>query len=432
MRILYYDCFSGISGDMNLGALINLGVPSNYLLKELKKLNIDNEFKLSVNEEEKQGIWGVNLIVENLYDNHHKAHNKDANNNYSVNPCDKHIHHEKIVSITNKETSHHHNHGRSYKDIKNLILNSNLNDNIKSMSIKIFDEVAIAESKVHGKHLDEVHFHEVGAVDSIIDIVGCAICIDYLNVDIIVSSPVEVGYGFLKCAHGILPVPAPATSEILKDVPIMAKNVNFEATTPTGAAILKALCSNFTYEKDFTINNIGYGLGDKKGSKTPNILRVFLGERNSSSLREYVIESNIDDMTAEGFEILMDRLFVKGALDVFYTPIFMKKERPGTKLSVICSDETLKDIKEVIFLNSSTIGIRHYEIVRDKLNRKQEIISCKFGEIPVKVSLYKNKEIQIKPEYDNCKKAANDFGVSLNQIHNEVLLSYMKIKNGEI
>ena len=429
MRILYYDCFSGISGDMNLGALINLGVPSDYLLKELQKLNINDEFKILINEEEKQGIFGTNVIVKNLYEKFHKIHNKDDKSNSSY--CEKHKHFEKIVSITDKENHHSHHHGRSYKDIKDLILNSVLNENIKSISIKIFDEVAIAESKVHGKSLDEVHFHEVGAVDSIIDIVGCAICIDYLNVDIIVSSPIEVGYGSLKCAHGILPVPAPATSEILKDVPIIARNVDFEATTPTGAAILKALCTSFTYEKDFTISNIGYGLGDKKGSKTPNILRVFLGERNSSSLREYVIECNVDDMKGEEFEILMDRLFAKGALDVFYTPIFMKKERPGTKLSVICNDQSLKAIKEVIFLNSSTIGIRQYEIVRDKLNRKKEVISCKFGEIPVKVSLYKNKEIQVKPEYDNCKKAANEFGVSLNQIHNEVLLSYMKRKNGE-
>ena len=394
MRILYYDCFSGISGDMNLGALVDLGVPSEYLINELSKLSIRNEFKISIKKSVKQGITGTSVIVD-----------------------DGVIHND-------LESHHNHHHGRSYKDIKDIILNSSLNDDVKMLALRIFDQVAIAEGKVHNKNIDEVHFHEVGAVDSIVDIVGAAICIDYLNVDLIISSPIEVGYGTLHCAHGILPVPAPATAEILKEVPIIAKNVPFEATTPTGAAILKALASKFTYEKDIEIKNIGYGLGYKDGVNMPNVLRVMIGESKETSSKEYVIECNIDDMIGEEFELLMERLFQKGALDVFYTPIFMKKGRPAYKLSVICNNKNLDELKKIIFLNSSTIGLRQYEVVRDKLKRKEKIVKSKFGNVPVKVSFYNGKVSNVKPEYDVCKKIAKARCVSLGEIRREAIRSY--------
>lgn len=399
MRILYYDCFSGISGDMNLGALVDLGVPSEYLINELSKLSINKEFKISIKKSVKQGITGTSVIIDDSI-----LHN-------------------------GLENHHNHHHGRSYKDIKNIILKSNLNDNTKMMALRIFDQVAIAEGKVHNKSIDEVHFHEVGAVDSIVDIVGAAICIDYLNIDSIVSSPIELGYGVLKCAHGILPIPAPATAEILRDVPIIAKNVPFEATTPTGAAILKALASKFTYEKDFEIKNIGYGLGYKDGVNMPNVLRAMIGESKEASSKEYVIECNIDDMIGEEFDLLMERLFQKGALDVFYTPIFMKKGRPAYKLSVICNNKILDEIKKMIFLNSSTIGLRQHEVLRDKLKRKEEIIKCEFGDVPVKVAFYDGKVSNVKPEYEVCKKIAKAKCVALGEVRREVIKSYSENKD---
>lgn len=405
MKILYYDCFSGISGDMNLGALVDLGVPSEYLINELSKLSIKNEFKISIKKSEKQGMTGTSVIVDD---------------NISQDNLENHHDH------------HNHHHGRSYKDIKDIILNSNLNDDIKMISLRIFDQVAIAEGKVHNKNIDEVHFHEVGAVDSIVDIVGAAICIDYLNVDSIISSPIEVGYGTLKCAHGILPIPAPATAEILKDVPIIAKNAPFEATTPTGAAILKALVSKFTYEKDIEIKNIGYGLGYKDGINMPNVLRVMIGESKEISSKEYVIECNIDDMIGEEFDLLMERLFQNGALDVFYTPIFMKKGRPAYKLSVICNNKNLDDLKKIIFLNSSTIGLRQYEVVRDKLKRKEEIVKSKYGDVPVKVSFYNGKASNVKPEYEVCKSIAKEKCVSLGEVRREVIKSYSNNKSSNI
>lgn len=402
MRVLYYDCFSGISGDMNLGALVDLGVPSEYLINELSKLSINNEFRISIKKSVKQGITGTSVIIEDDI-----LHNSLENHN-------------------------NHHHGRSYSDIKNIILESNLNDGIKMMALRIFDQVAIAEGKVHNKNIDEVHFHEVGAVDSIVDIVGAAICIDYLNVDSIISSPIELGYGVLKCAHGILPIPAPATAEILRGVPIIAKNAPFEATTPTGAAILKALSSKFTYEKDFEIKHIGYGLGYKEGVNMPNVLRAMIGESKETSSKEYVIECNIDDMIGEEFDLLMERLFQKGALDVFYTPIFMKKGRPAYKLSVICNNKNLDELKKIIFLNSSTIGLRQYEVLRDKLKRKEEIIKCEFGDVPVKVAFYDGKVSNVKPEYEVCKKIAKAKCVALGEVRREVIKSYSKNKSSNI
>ncbi|SHF17507.1 nickel pincer cofactor biosynthesis protein LarC [Clostridium fallax] len=400
MKVLYYDCFSGISGDMNLGALIDLGIPYNHLTSELDKLNIKNEFEIYIEKAIKGGITGTKV---NIIDSNNKDHT--------------HCH------------NHHHHHHRSYKDIKDIILNSSLSESIKNLSIKIFDKVAISESKIHNKSLEEVHFHEVGAIDSIVDIVGCAICIDFLKVDLIISSPIEIGYGTLKCAHGILPVPAPATAEILKGVPVIAKNVSFEATTPTGAAIIKSIATNFTYKKDFTIEGIGYGIGDRENPIAPNVLRVLLGEKNNfTTSKEYIVECNIDDMRGEEFELLMERLFEKGAFDVFYTPIFMKKERPGVKVSVICNEENLKNIKEVIFINSSTIGIRQHEVHRDKLSRIEKNVNCKFGNIPSKISFYDNKEVNMKPDYDVCKEIAKINNISISEVFHEVIYSYLTSK----
>lgn len=414
MKVLYYDCFSGISGDMNLGALIDLGIEVNYVKNELKKLNINEEFQLIVSKEEKQGISGIraevklscgDMLCTDILEHEH-------NHEYKQNHNHKHEHSHKL---------HIH---RSYKDIKDMIGLSELNDNTKRLAIDIFDKVAEAEAKVHNKSIEEVHFHEVGAVDSIIDIVGAAICIDFLKPDLIISSPIEVGYGTVKCQHGILPVPAPATAEILKGVPIMAKKVPFEATTPTGAAIVKGICTKFTFEKNFIIEKIGYGLGKKEGVGTPNVLRVIWGNIEEVKDREFVIECNCDDMRGEEYELLMERLFEAGAYDVYFTPIIMKKQRPATKISIICSEEKLEEIKHCIFKNSSTIGIRQYEVTREKLNRKIENVECKYGSIPVKVCFYQGEVIRIKPEYDTCKRIAKEKCLSINEVYTEVINQY--------
>lgn len=243
MKILYYDCFCGISGDMNLAALVDLGVPGEYLLQELSKINLNSEYEIRIEKSAKLGITGTRVDV--------------------------------ILKDNNHNHEHHH---RSLKDIEKIINSSNLSDKVKKLSLDMFMKVAEAEAKVHGKDLYEVHFHEVGAVDSIVDMVGAAICLDYLKVDRIIASPVQVGGGFVKCAHGLMPVPAPATAEILKNIPINTGIVQFETTTPTGAAILAANVHEFTPKVDFSIKKIGYGIGHRD-LEIPNVLRVYLGEK---------------------------------------------------------------------------------------------------------------------------------------------------------
>lgn len=282
MNILYYDCFSGISGDMNLGAMIDLGVDKDYLIKELSKLKLQDEFELRITRDSRKGISGTKVDVILKHDHHEKVHedtlHKDAHenehhheHNHSHNEHDHS--HEHFHKHNHDESNHHHH--RNLKDIENLINSSELSEEVKKLSINIFMRVAVAEAKVHGKTIEEVHFHEVGATDSIVDIVGAAICRIYLKVDRVMCSSVELGSGFVRCAHGLIPVPAPATVEILRGIPVKSGIVPKETTTPTGAAILAELVDEFTDRKNFVINKIGYGIGNRD-TEIPNVLRVFL------------------------------------------------------------------------------------------------------------------------------------------------------------
>lgn len=277
MRTLYYDCFSGISGDMNLGAMIDLGVEPEYLIEELEKLNLKGEYKLKITKDSRKGIHGtkVEVILQNNQEDiccqeHAHEHHHEHNHEHHCHNHSQHHHHEH-----GQEHDHEH---RNLKDIEEIIKSSSLSERVKDLSLNIFMKVAEAEAKVHGKPLYEVHFHEVGAIDSIVDIVGAAICMDYLKVDQVLASPVELGGGFVKCAHGLIPVPAPATLEILKGVPVKTGAIQFETTTPTGAAILAASVQEFTELKGFIIDKIGYGIGGRD-TEIPNVLRAYLGKK---------------------------------------------------------------------------------------------------------------------------------------------------------
>lgn len=267
MKVLYYDCFCGISGDMNLGALLDLGVDEAYLRRELSKLNLDAEYKLQVKTDNKKGISGtrVDVVLKKLHKHNHHNHEKQTG-----------------TESDHEQTYYEH---RSLKDIENIISTSSLSDKVKKLSLAMFMKIAEAEAKVHGKPLYEVHFHEVGAVDSIVDIVSAAVCLDYLEVDKIMASPVQLGGGFVKCAHGIIPAPAPATVEILKNIPVKFGIVPFETTTPTGAAILAANVNAFTDYMDLSIEKIGYGIGHRE-LEIPNVLRIYLGCNGKSDKRE--------------------------------------------------------------------------------------------------------------------------------------------------
>ena len=400
MKILYYDCFCGISGDMNLAALIDLGVPKEYLVQELSKLNLNYEYEIKIEKSMKLGITGtrVDVILKDKL--------KDK------------IHISEQASHEHNHEQHHH---RNLKDIEEIINSSDLSDKVKKLSLDMFMKVAEAEAKVHGKTLYEVHFHEVGAIDSIVDMVGAAICLDYLKVDKIIASPVQVGGGFVKCAHGIMPVPAPATTEILKNIPINTGIVQFETTTPTGAAILAANAHEFTQKVDFSIKKIGYGIGHRD-LEIPNVLRVYLGEKESTEEVEgqYILETNIDDMNPELYGYVEEKLFEVGALDVFKTPIFMKKGRPGIKLSVLTNEKVEKNVLDIIFEETTSIGVRKYKVEKIMLNREFSKVKTEYGDITIKKSYYKGKLVKYKPEYEECKAIAKEKNISIDKVYKAV------------
>lgn len=463
MKILYYDCFCGISGDMNLAALLDLGVPRDYLVEELLKLNLNSEYEIKIEKAAKLGITGtrVDVILRNNFDNHEHedsvdnahshnylhshehghTHQHDHNHEYTDNHEHEHTHENEERLNDSREHNHSHNenyshnhnhehHHRNLTDIENIINSSSLSDKVKKLSMHMFMKVAEAEAKVHGKTLYEVHFHEVGAIDSIVDMVGAAICLDYLGVDRIIASPVQVGGGFVKCVHGLMPVPAPATVEILKGIPINAGIVPFETTTPTGAAILAANVQEFTSKIDFKIKKIAYGIGHRD-LEIPNVLRVYLGEDESFEKIEeqYILETNIDDMNPEFYGYVEEKLFEIGALDVYKTPIFMKKGRPGIKLSVLINDAIEKDILDIIFQETTSIGVRKYKVEKIMLNREFSKVSTKYGEITIKKSYYNGKLVKYKPEFEECKSIAKKYNVAMEKIYKEVYKQVLDTDN---
>ena len=385
-RILYYDCFAGISGDMNLGALVDLGVDPDFLKRELKKLQIKG-FRLEVTRDARKGISGtkVTVVIDHPDNEKHR-----------------HLHH-----------------------IEEIIRKSKLSDRIKDRSIDIFRRVAEAEAKVHNIPVEKVHFHEVGALDSIADIVGAAICQEYLEVDEIHSSAVQLGGGFVQCAHGKIPVPAPATAEILEGIPVRSGLVDYEATTPTGAAILAATVDCFSEEMEMTADRVGYGIGQMDGN-IPNVLRVYLAEtrdREAEDVRvehAMMLECNIDDMNPEWFSHVNELLFEAGAADVFLIPVIMKKSRPAHLLSVLCHPDAIDRLKKIILTETSTIGIREYPVTKSMLRREIRVVSTRFGDVNVKRSYYGGRLVNEKPEFEQCRQLAREHKVSLEEVHKEI------------
>lgn len=390
MKILYYDCFSGISGDMNLGAMLDLGIKEAFLIDELSKLDLTG-WKLEVTKDQRHGIKGTKLTV--------------------------------------KQTRHEHAH-RHLADIEKIIDESTLGNETKVLSKKIFMKLAEAEASVHGIPLDKIHFHEVGAIDSIIDIVGAAICFNALNVKAVHVSLVELGGGMVKCDHGTLPVPAPATVEIIKNIPVRKGGVDFEATTPTGAAIIATLGTHFNSTAPLKIEKTGYGVGHKDHPDVPNLLRVFLAETAEDSETGHealVLECNIDDMNPEFFEHISEKLFIAGASDVFLTNIIMKKGRPGIVLSVICETELADIVKGILFTESTTLGIRSFLFRKDTLLREFETLNTIYGPVSVKRSFYLGKEVSYKPEFDECRRIASENGLPVKEVYNVILAEIKKV-----
>lgn len=415
MKILFYDCFSGISGDMNLGALIDLGVDVNYLRSELKKLPVSG-YEIKVQKALKKGIEGTKIDV--ILTHSHENEIKPKANFQNFKLISKEPKSGSVIETT-------HQHERTYIHIKQLIINSTLSAKVKEISLDIFRRIGEAEAKIHGKSLEEVHFHEVGAVDSIVDIVGAAICIDFLKPDKIISSPPQLGGGFVKCAHGNFPVPAPATAEILKGIPVKTGAVNFETTTPTGAAILASISNSFSDKNELTPVKIGYGIGHKD-FEIPNVLRVILAEETTQksdflSENSKLVECNIDDMSTESFGFIMEKLFETGADDVFFEPIVMKKNRPAQKLSVLVNPDLLNNILSVIFAETTTLGVRILDCEKRMLLRKIKSVETQWGPANIKYGILNGKAIKAKPEYQDCAKIAKTYNLSFQFVYNEIM-----------
>ncbi len=384
MKVLCYECFSGISGDMNLGAMIDLGIDKSFLEEELKKLRLTG-WELIAETDQRHGIAGTKVTV--------------------------------------KQTVHEHTH-RNIPDIEKIISDSSLSETVKKLSMEIFMKVADAEAVVHGIPVNEVHFHEVGAIDSIIDIAGAAICFNALNVQEVYVSVVELGGGMVRCDHGKLPVPAPATAEIIKGIPVSMGGVDFEATTPTGAAILAVLGTNFGQASVVKIEKTGYGIGHKDHPEIPNLLRVSIGEKaevTGSGHEALLIESNIDDMNPEFYDYISEQLFKAGASDVYCSQMIMKKGRPGIVLNVICETGLADAVKEIIFKESTTLGIRTFTFKKDTLTREFRKLNTIYGDVTIKHSYYKGKEVSVKPEYDECKRIASEKGIPVKEIYNYIM-----------
>ena len=453
MKILYYDCFAGISGDMNLAAMIDLGVSPDYLKAELAKLGLEGEFCLDCQPRKRSGIQGMQVHVrlageqgadqgearhdaEPQHDHHGHAHDQHHEHEHTQRHDNHHEHHRE-----HQHGHHGHKHGcdghlphRNLADIEAIIMQSGLSAPVKQTSLRIFTRIAMAEAKVHGKPLEEVHFHEVGATDSIVDIVGAAICYHALGVDAVWASPLELGSGFVRCAHGMMPVPAPATAEILHGLPTSRGGVEHEATTPTGAAIVATLATAITAAPVMTTLKTGYGIGHRQSQRPnverPNMLRVELAEveadlpaaeahapENAVAGRACLLQCNIDDMSGELLAEAMDALIEQGAGDVYFTPVVMKKSRPGVVISVVCGEAERARFTELLFRHTTTLGVKVFLHEKAMLEQSFADVATPLGSVRLKQALLHGKVLRSKPEFEDCKALARRHGIPLAEVY---------------
>ncbi len=392
-RLLYLDCQSGISGDMTIGALLDLGIDRDEFVRQLEQLELKG-YELRITGKKVNGISATDFKV-----------------------------------IVTDEGPHH---PVNLTAIERIIEESGLSDQVKRLSKKIFRCIAEAEMRVHDLPLEEVHFHEVGAVDSIVDIVGTALCVSMLQVNRIYASPIHLGSGFIECAHGVIPVPAPATVEILKGVPVYSTGIQGELVTPTGAAIVKSLAERFSSLPPMKIEKTGYGTG-KKSYDIPNVLRIFLGKEISFEGLQpeelLLLETNIDDMSPEIYSFLFPLLFDKGALDVYLTNIIMKKGRPALMLSVLCRPENQAELEHLIFAETTTLGIRRQIIQRHCLEREIITLDTRFGKVSAKAVFRDGRLIRLSPEYEECKRVACEKGLALREVYDLLARDFLAFRS---
>jgi pyridinium-3,5-bisthiocarboxylic acid mononucleotide nickel chelatase len=419
MRLAYFDAFSGLAGDMIVGALLDCGLEIAALEAELAKLPLEG-YTIRLESRERSGIRAAKFVVE-IDGVPASSHSHVEHGHYA---------HEHPHGHDHSHASSQHPH-RSFHDIRELIRASDLSPRVCELSLQVFARLAEAEGKVHGMDPEEVRFHEVGAVDSIVDIVGTAWAVAALDIGDIVVSPLPLGRGMIHTAHGALPVPGPATVELLRGFPVRVGDGEGEMVTPTGAAIVAALGRPGAMPQELVVEKIGYGAGDREFHDRPNLLRVLLGttsgEVGADSL--LLLETNLDDLNPELYEYVMERLFAAGARDVFLTPIQMKKGRPGTLVSVLCDPDKRDVLSTVIFAETSTLGLRVLPVTRLHLEREIREVTTRFGRVRVKIARGPNGALNVAPEYEDCKRAAAASGAPRKTVYQEATAAALRDQN---
>ncbi|MBA3335361.1 MAG: nickel pincer cofactor biosynthesis protein LarC [Acidobacteria bacterium] len=395
MKTLYFDCFAGASGNMILGALVALGVEREALVEQIKMLDVA-DFEIELKIVDKSGISAIHAEVK-----------------------------------VPREHAHRH-----LQTIQKIISDSRLGENVKKRAIEIFTKLAEAEAKIHGIEIDKVHFHEVGAMDAIIDVVGACVGFEILGIENFACSKIHVGSGFAKMAHGTFPVPPPAVAELLNNVPIYSTEIEGELITPTGAAIIATVCKEFGNIPEMIIEKTAYGAGTREYKDFPNVLRLMLGEVRSPKSKVqsqpttdhlFQLETNIDDLPAQILGFVMERAFELGALDCWFTPIQMKKNRPATMISILCSEDKKDILSELLYTETSTLGIRIREVERNCLRREFQKIKTELGEVDVKMAFYKGKIVNVKPEYEQIREISLNSGESFQEVEKKVLSESKKL-----
>lgn len=393
MKIAYFDCFSGISGDMVLGALVDSGVEIAALEAELRRLDL-HDWKISAAKVKRGALFASQVTVESREDHHH----------------------------------------RGLSEIMRMIERAELPPRVKDRASRIFQRLGEAEAKVHQVDIEKVHFHEVGAVDAIIDIVGAAVGFELLGIDEFACSSLDVGAGRVKTAHGILPVPAPATAELLRDAPVYSSGIEKELVTPTGAAIASTLATRFAEIPPMHLKSIGYGAGSTDLAERPNVFRLLVGDAAGMKEGEQwdapisVIEANLDDMSPQIYGYFVERALAAGALDVFSSAVQMKKNRPGLLVTLLCEDAAVNSLVDVLFQETTTIGVRTYEVRRRTLKREVVPVETPFGAVRMKVSRQNGTMLNAAPEYEDCRKIAAEKGIPLKQVIATANFHYQKLR----
>jgi hypothetical protein len=436
MRIAYLDCFSGISGDMFLGALIDAGVAPEIFQRAVEALGV--EATLEISRVNRSGISATKVdVIVNGEKDAPRSPKPPSAHEHSYSHTDDHPHRHEHAQEHHHEHRphiHEHQHGRGLVEIREIIRKAALNESARKTAIAIFEQLGAAEAKIHNIPAEQIHFHEVGAVDALVDITCAAVGAEALGVDEIACSPLNVGGGTVTCAHGTFPVPAPATVELLAGAPVYSSGLEAELVTPTGAAIVRTLAKRFASFPEMTIDKAGYGAGSRDFPGHANVLRITIGDAasklaaNTSQETISVLESNLDDLNPQVFGYVMDRLLEAGALDVFGTPVQMKKNRPGTLLTVLAKPDVADKLAQIVFAETTTLGVRRREEIRQVLARKWQTVPTRFGDVRIKIASLNGTVTSYAPEYEDCRRIAGEHRVPLKLVMQEAVREYLQIE----